>query len=72
MHRILFPNAPQKKFNDKTFVVACELFHDSRPEVRDFWEGRSMFLREIRETAGSSIRNEAIEVWNLAAPFMAV
>ena len=55
-----------------TFVVVCELFHDSRLEVRDFLERRSMVLRETRETAGSSIRNEVIEVWNLATPFMTV
>jgi hypothetical protein len=31
-----------------------------------------MFLRDIRETAGSSNGNEAIEVWNLPTPFMTV
>mgnify|MGYP006883124591 CR=1 FL=1 len=31
-----------------------------------------MFLRDIRETAGSSNGNEAIEVWNQPTPFMTV
>ena len=31
-----------------------------------------MFLPATRETAGSSNCNEAVEVWNLATPFMTV